>query len=284
MISIHRIGLFSIEVGKRGAGRALSLLDFLAELFYISLQSVARASFEQAYYCAGSRHHLISKIQMGMNHSALTLLSQWVRHLSHLGTERTSLPGLPIRSEALCLRNFTREDEDKRQRWAKFQEPYLCKFNFMPQPSEENDRSFKRLQDRIRLAIDDSECQLIGYISLKAVRGDPQAAELGICFSADSVSNGFGREALQMVIPWAVMNLKLRRIVLEVDAINSRAISLYQRFGFRKVGQTWHREENPKLKEFVERNRAASGVRCCKNRVELLSWRMEWNVDDSLQS
>ena len=83
-----------------------------------------------------------------------------------------------------------------------------------------------------------------------------------------------------MFLPWAVNTLALARIALDVDVVNLRALRLYQWFGFRKVGETWRAEDNPALADYIRHGNFAPGIRCRRNRLELLSWRMEWNVDD----
>lgn len=210
-------------------------------------------------------------------------LHQWIRHLEDFGAEYYPLPGLPLRGDNVTIRMFRRADEDARQQWAKFQDFYLTKYNFHPQPAVENDLNFTRLRDRIRLAVENSVGEMVGYVSFKQVKKDPGAAELGICFAADQVSRGFGGDTLRIIFPWASGILNLKRIILEVDAINARAIRLYQRFGFRTIKETWYKEENPALKEHIVGGCSLPGVRCRRNQIELLSWRMEWRASESIE-
>ncbi len=215
-----------------------------------------------------------------MTHFPVSLLPHWIQRMCNFGPECYPLPGLPIVGRNLKMRVFTRADEDKRQHWAKFEESYLAKYNFAPRNEFENDRLFERLRDRLRIALDNLSGEMIGYICLQSVNGDPEAAELGICFSADQVSNGYGSEALRLFLPWAVNTLALNRIVLDVDVVNRRALRLYQRFGFRMVGETWRTEKNSALMERIRHGITIPGIRCRRNRLELLSWRMEWNACD----
>lgn len=205
-----------------------------------------------------------------------------ISRLDDIHEGRHSLLGLPLEGKGIRIREFRRSDEEARQKWAKFADFYLLKYNFTPQAAADNDLTFHRLRDRLRLAVDNSTGELIGYVSLKAIKRDPGAAELGICFAADQVSRGFGRQALGLILPWAARTLKLKRILLEVDAINTRALRLYRRFGFRLVSQTWKREDNPALREFVSRGGPAYGIRFRRSRLELLSWRMEWRASESI--
>jgi RimJ/RimL family protein N-acetyltransferase len=202
------------------------------------------------------------------------MLPTFIKSLIH-PPELWQPPGLPIVGERLRIRLFTRQDEDRRQHWRRFHEPYLSKFNFPPQGTDQNDRTYQKLQDRLRLAVDDAHGELIGYISLKPYRRNAAIAELGVCFAADRVSQGYGAEALRIVIGWAYPALGLKRIILFVDAINERAVKLYERLGFVKVSSTWKQEDNPSLQAYLIHRGYHSGSRCRGQKLELLVWKME---------
>ncbi len=208
-----------------------------------------------------------------------TLLS-WIKHTGSFGWDQYSIPGLPLRGDRVRIRRFQRDDEEARQKWAKFQDPYLLKYNFTPRSTFENDIAYQKLKDRVRLAVEDQGEKMIGYVSLKPVKGDVQAAELGICFSADQVSKGYGRETLELVLGWACEVLKVRRVVLEVDALNQRAVKLYRSFGFRKTGEFWRRDDHPALSAYCDAVQQPEHIRRRKNRIELLSWKMEWKSEN----
>ncbi|RJP72881.1 MAG: N-acetyltransferase [Candidatus Zixiibacteriota bacterium] len=189
------------------------------------------------------------------------------------------LPGLPLEGIRLRVRPFRREDEERRQQWAKYSEPYFTKYNFTPHSREVNEISFLRLRDRLRLSVDDSSGQLVGYVSLKPVKNDPDCAELGICFAADQVDKGYGRETMELVMDWAVHALDLRRLVLDVDAVNRRAIRLYEQVGFRKVTEMWKAEDTPALVTQFRGRTPSPGFRWKKSQLQVLTWVMEWTPD-----
>lgn len=213
-----------------------------------------------------------------MTRPETSTIHHWIRRLRDFGGDAYPFPGLPLIGEKTRLRIFRREDEGTRQRWGKFQEPYLTKYNFVSRGTHENDLTFQRLKDRIRLAVENTSGQMIGYVALKPTTEDASAAELGICFSADHVYKGYGTEVMRLVLPWAVDVLGIERIVLDVDAINTCAIRLYQRFRFRKVTEYWYKETNPELKAYLGRRGSLDGVRCLHNRLEILSWKMDWRA------
>ncbi len=206
-------------------------------------------------------------------------LKHWIKCLADFGAESYILPGLPFAGNSINIRCFRRSDEEARQQWAKFTDPYLMKFNFMPQGTVENDSKFQKLQDRVRLAVTNSETRLIGYISFNPVKRNPAAADFGICFAADHVSRGLGRETLSLVLPWSATSLGLERIVLEVDEINTRAVRLYENFGFKKITEYWCKEDNPVLLDNFNLYDSSPAIRKRRNRIELLTWKMEWKAN-----
>ncbi len=183
---------------------------------------------------------------------------------------------LPLKSARLQIRRFTLEDEPQRQQWAKFTDPFLAKYNFTPQDATRNEVQFERLTDRLRLALDNARGELVGYISLKPLPRRQDAAELGICFAADQVNKGYGREALTLLLPYLCTNLNLKHILLEVDAVNQRALRLYQLLGFQQVDIFWKKEENRQMKACLPKNGEMHGYRWRGRYLEISTLVMKW--------
>ena len=187
------------------------------------------------------------------------------------------LPGLPLCGRRTTIRPFAPADEARRQVWAKFNDPYFTRYNFTPRQPQANQVLFERLRDRIRLAVDDPDGNLIGYASLKPVAGPGDSMEIGLCFSADHIGQGWGCEAMELLLPWAIECLNLRRLILDVDEINQRAFRLYRRLGFTVSGQFWKKEKNPRLAEYSRQLGLEHACRCKNGQMEILAWRMEWS-------
>jgi RimJ/RimL family protein N-acetyltransferase len=86
--------------------------------------------------------------------------------------------------------------------------------------------------------IDTETCRLIGSVGLAGVDSVNQTAEIGI-FIGDKAfwNNGYGREALCLLINFAYRRLNLHNIYLTACSFNKRALACYEKTGFHKVGE-----------------------------------------------
>jgi UDP-4-amino-4,6-dideoxy-N-acetyl-beta-L-altrosamine N-acetyltransferase len=79
--------------------------------------------------------------------------------------------------------------------------------------------------------------QLIGNISLMKINRIHHHAELGIAVGEKNYWNkGLGTEAMDLVLGYGFNTLNLHRIYLVVNAFNHRAISAYEKIGFKREG------------------------------------------------
>jgi RimJ/RimL family protein N-acetyltransferase len=76
----------------------------------------------------------------------------------------------------------------------------------------------------------------IGFMQLTGIDVMHGYADLGICLSATARGGGRAQEAMVLLEGYAAQVLKLRKIVLRVLLTNGRAISLYEKCGYRRVG------------------------------------------------
>ena len=60
--------------------------------------------------------------------------------------------------------------------------------------------------------------------------------KLGVTVRKDFWNQGIGREIIDSLLQYAVMNKKIEIVELEVHSENHGAIGLYERFGFEQVG------------------------------------------------
>ncbi len=78
--------------------------------------------------------------------------------------------------------------------------------------------------------------ELMGEVVLKDIDVTNRSASLRIGLRTPFTSQGYGTEALQLMLAHAFETLHLHRVELEVFAFNPRARHVYARLGFRQEG------------------------------------------------
>jgi RimJ/RimL family protein N-acetyltransferase len=80
--------------------------------------------------------------------------------------------------------------------------------------------------------------EVIGFINLWGIKPKNQNAELGILIGRkDLWGQGYGKEALHLLLAYAFDELNLHRVMLRVFATNERAIRAYKSVGFVEEGR-----------------------------------------------
>ena len=102
----------------------------------------------------------------------------------------------------------------------------------------------KYINEAIKLMLEDKKIHLIARIDGKLVSSfeirrytlrQSHVGEIGISIAKEFRDSGIGKQCMRILIGEA-RKMGLRTLVLTCFAINSRAIGLYESFGFRKVG------------------------------------------------
>lgn len=89
--------------------------------------------------------------------------------------------------------------------------------------------------------IDTAAGQPIGQIELVEINRLQRRAEMHLLIGENKVrGNGYGSEAIRLLLKHAFEELKLRRVYLIVDEDNQRAIRCFEKAGFIKEGLLRH--------------------------------------------
>ena len=84
--------------------------------------------------------------------------------------------------------------------------------------------------------------QFIGTLKIQPINFSEKTSWLGIMIgNPDFRGQGYGREAIQEVLNYLFMSLKLQAIFLGVDLKNDNAISLYRNLGFSEYSSDKNR-------------------------------------------
>jgi [ribosomal protein S18]-alanine N-acetyltransferase len=86
-------------------------------------------------------------------------------------------------------------------------------------------------------AVDGAEGQLVGFLVIKL---DGDIAELGLGLRPDLTGRGLGASFVETGVRYAADRFAVTQVVLAVAAFNRRALTVYERVGFRKVERYDH--------------------------------------------
>jgi RimJ/RimL family protein N-acetyltransferase len=143
-----------------------------------------------------------------------------------------------LRGPRVTIRPLRERDLDVMSAWPPFQDPLYKLFDWPQRTPEENGLWYSGLagdRGRIYYAVENEYHDLIGRISLREIDGH-RSARLGIGFGREFVNQGYGTESLCVFLAYYFGDLGFEQMVLDVAAINRRAIRCYERCGFKYVG------------------------------------------------
>ncbi|NHJ40135.1 MAG: GNAT family N-acetyltransferase [Asgard group archaeon] len=105
---------------------------------------------------------------------------------------------------------------------------------FIEQSWENRKNGFQYL-----FAFDDKKTnQFLGCVNLVVRNKISNSADLGIwIYEGKYRDKGYGTDAMKVILSFGFDYLNLHRIELEVYPTNTRAIRVYEKIGFKKVGQ-----------------------------------------------
>jgi len=93
----------------------------------------------------------------------------------------------------------------------------------------------RRRRQAFWICVDGTE---VGEVDLFDIRRGDQTAELRIGIAGGSLlGKGYGRRALQLLLTYAELHLRLREVYLRVRENNGRAVACYRSCGFRARGR-----------------------------------------------
>ena len=151
---------------------------------------------------------------------------------------------ITLKSQNIYLRalepedlSFVYEIENDENIWevSNTQTPYS---KFLIQQYLENAHQDIYEAKQLRLVIcKNKDLKAIGLIDLFDYDPRNNRAGIGIIIKDDfNKNNGFGSQALELVIKYSFQNLNLNQLFANINAENLASIALFTNFGFQKIG------------------------------------------------
>lgn len=80
--------------------------------------------------------------------------------------------------------------------------------------------------------------RIVGGVDLRDINHRAGTAELGVSLHDPATwGQGYGSEAVQLMLQYGFFHLSLHNVMLKVYSFNARAIRSYQKLGFREIGR-----------------------------------------------
>ncbi|MFC1850608.1 GNAT family N-acetyltransferase [candidate division CSSED10-310 bacterium] len=149
-------------------------------------------------------------------------------------THRVKSPTLTMGE--LQLIPFTLHHAQQRASWEKYgaREPLLAHIDLNFQSFTEIESWFdhKSTENMFWWAIIHQE-RLVGEVVIRALNDREMTGRLGIHFSPEERSKGYGSLVLSKLLAWFFTDSEYQVLQLDVAALNTWAINLYEKVGFR---------------------------------------------------
>ena len=148
-------------------------------------------------------------------------------------------PDVRLKGQRVTIRPLTRGDLRTMSKWPSFEDPLDRLFDWPKRSQASDDLWFYQLmhdKTRVYYAVEGEDERLVGRISLREI-AEQRSARLGIGFGPQYVGQGYGTEALRVFLRHFFLDLGFERMVLDVAAVNERAVRCYERCGFRRTGK-----------------------------------------------
>ena len=149
-----------------------------------------------------------------------------------------------VYGERIMLREFRQEDISGMRSWATDND---CCFALgdayiLPQTWEKTERTLNEYLNGgvggLHFAIaEKASGRYIGQCNLPLIDRVSRRGEMAIVLAPEYIGQGYGREAIHLMLGYAFGEINLRRVYLQVYADNERAIKCYRACGFREEGR-----------------------------------------------
>ncbi len=157
---------------------------------------------------------------------------------------------MKIKRDDYIIRDLEAKDGYLLREWGTFDDPILYGYNYSDMTEAEtrywyNSKRFP-FRTQYYVAIN-NDGHMIGYMGIKEINRFTQSAKLGIVLDPNFVSKGYGTKLLKDFLDYYFNELKMIRMVLEVNSWNERAIKLYEKMGFSEYATSYQMFENQQI-------------------------------------
>ena len=151
-----------------------------------------------------------------------------------------------LKGERITIRPLKRDDIDKRLRWKHYPDPLYKHYNRGEMSVEEKEKWYSDRTTNptvLYLAIDSLKGELLGFLNVFDIDRENRRAKLGIYLGYEFTNQGYGTEAINILLHYYFEKMKFKELYLGVAALNHRAIHCYKKCGFEYVRTTYEKHD-----------------------------------------
>jgi RimJ/RimL family protein N-acetyltransferase len=142
----------------------------------------------------------------------------------------------------IILRAIELDDSELIRKWRFDSDSYDYFFEFIPVSHVQNEMWLKNVllrNDEVNFIIEERSTKTsIGMISLLNIDPRNQKCEMGrvLIGAPDFRGRGLGKESITLLIEYAFNHLNMQKIYCKVFNDNEKAVSIYEKCGFKEEG------------------------------------------------
>ena len=154
---------------------------------------------------------------------------------------------MEIKGDGFRIRELREEDRFQLKKWKDFEDPLFFGYNY----SDMTDRelyywySIKQFPFRSKyFVVLDDDNFMFAFLGMKEINRFTSSSKLGIVMEPRYVSKGYGFLIMKSFLDYYFKQMSMKRMVLEVNEWNLRAVKLYEKLGFVFYGSYMQKFEN----------------------------------------
>ncbi|QQK08063.1 GNAT family N-acetyltransferase [Miniphocaeibacter halophilus] len=155
-----------------------------------------------------------------------------------------------IEDNSLVIKKLELEDALKIKSWGRHSNKLFIDYDLAKYNQKELKIWYYSKKSGIRnkyFAIYNYNNDFIGYIGIKDINIFKKSSTLGIVLNPSFISKGYGYKAMCIFLDYYFNEMNMKRMNLEVNEFNERAIKLYKKLGFRYVSEYLGMFENQNI-------------------------------------
>lgn len=144
-----------------------------------------------------------------------------------------------IKGNKITIKNLVLEDVYKMRQWGIHDNPLLIGYNFPNYTDKDivtwyNYKTKPFYNKYFSIYLED---RLIGYLGMKKISRIFRRSTLGIVLDPNFINKGYGTDVLVTFLNYYFYELNMKKMYLDVDLFNKRALNLYLKLGFEIIGK-----------------------------------------------